>query len=162
MMRTVLALFAVVAAISAVADESREAELKARLPEIFARAAAHYKALDAAATPLMKDEKGQLRTPHGFSREKRALDMRSIYWWTSGHFPGSLWYLYEATGDAFFKDRATAWTEILAPVSKYRDNHDVGFMMCCSYGNARRILGTDRYSARPPSRSRRGMTTSLG
>ena len=147
MMKTVVALFAVVVAIWAVADESREAELKAALPGIFAKSAAHYKALDAAATPLMKDEKGQLRTPHGFSREKRALDMRSIYWWTSGHFPGSLWYLYEATGEAFFKDRATAWTEILAPVSKYRDNHDVGFMMCCSYGNARRILGTDRYDA---------------
>ena len=30
----------------------------------------------------------------------------------SGHFPGSLWYLYEATGDEFFKERATVWTEI--------------------------------------------------
>ena len=122
-----------------------EAELKAELPEIFAKSAAHYKALDAAATPLMKDAKGELRTPHGFKRATGELDMRSIYWWTSGHFPGSLWYLYEAAGDAFFKDRATAWTEILAPISKYDENHDVGFMMYCSYGNARRILKTDRY-----------------
>ena len=123
-----------------------EAELKARLPDIFAKSAAHYKALDAAATPLMKDAKGELRTPHGFRRETRELDMRSIFWWTSGHFPGSLWYLYEATGDAFFKDRAIAWTEILAPVSKYDKSHDVGFMVYCSYGNARRILKTDRYN----------------
>ena len=128
----------------------QESELKAALPDIFARSAAHYKALDAAATPLMKDEKGEPRTPHGILKWKTGrneLDMCSIYWWTSGHFPGSLWYLYEATGDAFFKDRATAWTEILAPVSKYRDNHDVGFMMYCSYGNARRLLKTDRYDA---------------
>ena len=73
--------------------------------------------------------------------------MRSIYWWTSGHFPGSLWYLYEATGDEFFKDRATAWTETLAPNSKVTDNHDVGFIMYCSYGNARRLLKTDKYDA---------------
>ena len=95
----------------------QEAELKAKLPEIFAKSAAHYKALDAAATPLMKNEKGELRTPHGFNRTTGELDMRSIFWWTSGHFPGSLWYLYEATGDAFLRDRATVWTEILAPVS---------------------------------------------
>ena len=124
-----------------------EAELKARLPDIFARSAAHYRALDAAATPLMKDGKGELRTPHGFNREKRELDMRSIYWWTAGHFPGSLWYLYEATGDGFFRERATAWTELLAPNSKVTDNHDVGFIMQCSYGNARRLLKTDRYDA---------------
>ena len=129
---------------------AQESELRAALPDIFAKSAAHYKALDAAASPLMKDEKGALRVPHGILKwktGKNELDMRSIYWWTSGHFPGSLWYLYEATGDEFFKDRATVWTEILAPVAKYRDNHDVGFMMYCSYGNARRILGTDRYDA---------------
>ena len=39
----------------------QETELKARLPEVFAKSAAHYRALDAAATPLMKDEKGNLR-----------------------------------------------------------------------------------------------------
>jgi len=125
-----------------------ESELAAKLPEIFAKSAAHYKALDAAATPLMKDEKGEFRTPHGiltWRTGKPELDMRSIFWWTSGHYPGSLWYLYEATGDSFFKDRATVWTEILAPVSTYEGNHDVGFMMYCSYGNARRLLKTEKY-----------------
>ena len=125
----------------------QEANLMAKLPAVFERSAAHYKALDAAATPLMKDEEGMPRMPHGFDRARRELDMRSIYWWTSGHFPGSLWYLYEATGDAFFKNRATAWTEILAPVSTYEGTHDIGFMMYCSYGNARRVLKTEKYDA---------------
>jgi len=128
----------------------QEAELKAKLPEAFAKAAAHYRALDAAATPLMRDAKGQPQVPHGWKKGadgQGALDMRSIYWWTSGHFPGSLWYLYEATGDAFFRDRATAWTELLRPVADYDGNHDVGFMMFCSFGNARRILKTDAYDA---------------
>ena len=132
-----------------------EAELRARLPEVFGKAAAHYRALDAEATPLRKGEmsrrdgrmNGDLYTPHGFKRDKRTLDMRSIYWWTSGHYPGALWYLYEATGDAFFRDRAKDWTEILAPNAKVTDNHDVGFIMYCSYGNARRLLKTEAYDA---------------
>ena len=78
-----------------------ESELAAKLPDIFAKSAAHYRALDAAATPLQKDAKGELRTPHGYRRDTGELDMRSICWWTAGHFPGSLWYLYEATGDYF-------------------------------------------------------------
>ena len=122
-----------------------ELALKAQLPAIFAKAAEHYRALDAAATPLMRDEKGGLRTPHGFKRDKRELDMRKNTWWTAGHFGGSLWYLYEATGDGFFKDRALVWTEILAENAKVTSNHDVGFIMNCSYGNARRLLKTDRY-----------------
>jgi len=129
------------------AGEVEEAALAASLPEVFAKSAAHYRALEAAATPLMKDAKGVCRTPHGWKAKDDALDMRDIYWWTSGHFPGSLWYLYEATGDEFFKTRATVWTEILAPVADYTGNHDIGFMIYCSYGNARRLLKTDKYDA---------------
>ena len=124
-----------------------EALLRSRLDEVFAKSAAHYRALDAAATPLMKDGKGELQLPHTYYRGKRELNMQSVFWWTSGHFPGSLWYLYEATGDAFFRDRALAWTEIVRPNAKVTDNHDVGFIMNCSFGNARRLLKTDRYDA---------------
>ncbi len=137
----------------------QEAKLKAMLPEVFAKSAAHYRAIDAAATPLMNagDVKeavphgdkphGERRVPHGWDAKTGKLDMRSIYWWTSGHFPGALWYLYEATGDGFFRDRATVWTESIAPNSKVSDNHDVGFIMNCSFGNARRLLKTDKYDA---------------
>ena len=136
-----------------------EIELDKKLPAVFEKSAAHYRAIDAAATPLMDkgDIKeavphgdkphGERRVPHGWDAKNGKLDMRSIYWWTSGHFPGSLWYLYEATGDEFFKERATVWTELVAPNSKVSDNHDVGFIMYCSFGNARRLLRTDRYDA---------------
>ena len=130
-----------------------EAELKARLPDIFAKSAAHYRALDAAATPLavsdvdLKEgaETTRLQGPHGFDRKTGKLDMRSVYWWTAGHYPGSLWYLFEATGDAFFRERATFWTERLAPNATADTNHDLGFIAMTSFGNARRLLGTDRY-----------------
>ncbi len=132
-----------------------EAKLQSMLPDVFAKSAAHYRAIDAAATPLMnagdasKEAKphGERLVPHGWNAKTGKPDMRSIYWWTSGHFPGSLWYLYEATGDDFFKDRAVVWTESIAPNSKVTDNHDVGFIMYCSFGNARRLLKTDKYDA---------------
>ncbi|MBE6398460.1 MAG: hypothetical protein E7046_15795, partial [Lentisphaerae bacterium] len=116
-----------------VAEGSGIAELKGKLPEIFAKSAAHYKALDAAVTPLMKNAEGQTMVPQGYKRDKKMYDMRGIVWWTSGHFPGSLWYLYEATGDDFFKERATVWTENLKPISTFKGNHDIGFMMYCSF-----------------------------
>ncbi len=119
-----------------------ERELAGRLEGIFAKAAEHYKALDAAATALSENGK---KVPHGFKRDKGVLDMRPVTWWTTGHYPGSLWYLYEATGDTFFKDRALAWTTILEPNKTNTAHHDTGFIMYCSYGNARRILGTDQY-----------------
>ena len=65
--------------------------------------------------------------------------------WTNGHFAGSLWLLYEATGDAYWKDEAIRWTEALAPNAKVDSHHDVGFIINCSYGNARRLLKTGRY-----------------
>ena len=140
---TALMMLALFAATANAAEDA----LLSRMPEIFAKAAEHYRALDAAATPLMKAGDAKGAVPHSWNAKTGKLDMRSIYWWTSGHFPGSLWYLYEATGDEFFKDRATAWTETLAPNSQVTDNHDVGFIMYCSYGNARRLLKTDRYDA---------------
>ncbi len=132
--------------VAAALANPQEAKLQAQLPEVFAKSAAHYRAIDAAAAPQMVED-GKTRVPHGWIAKKGALDMRHVYGWTSGHFPGSLWYLYEATGDEFFKERATVWTETLAPNSKVSSNHDVGFIMYCSYGNARRLLKTDKYDA---------------
>lgn len=123
-----------------------ELALKARLPDIFAKAAAHYKALAAAATPLMRNAKGKFRIPRSWSPE-RGLVMHGADDWTCGHYAGALWYLHEATGDGFFRDRAVVWTEILAPNAKRDNTHDLGFMMNCSYGNARRLLKADRYDA---------------
>lgn len=67
----------------------------------------------------------------------------SIYDWTSGFFPGSLWYAYELTGDESLKTEAIEYTNRMFPVSKYKDNHDIGFMINCSYGNAMRLAPND-------------------
>ena len=121
-----------------------EEALQGLLPSLFAMCAEHYKALDAAASARMRDSKGNFRFPRGWN-EKTGLRTTAIDDWTQGHYPGSLWFLYEATGDTFFRDRATAWTEILEPCKKIDYHHDTGFVMYCSFGNAKRILDTDKY-----------------
>lgn len=69
--------------------------------------------------------------------------LTGIYDWTSGFFPGSLWYAYELTGDEALKQQAIKYTNLLYPVRLYTGTHDLGFMMNCSYGNAERLSPND-------------------
>ncbi len=65
--------------------------------------------------------------------------------WVSGFFPGSLWYLYEATGDSLFRLYADNYTRRLDSVQYQTDTHDLGFMLFCSYGNGLRLTGNAHY-----------------
>ena len=69
----------------------------------------------------------------------------SMYDWTPGFFPGSLWYLYELTGDNTWRVRAEAWTAPLEKLKTFTGHHDIGFMMYCSYGNAERLASRPAY-----------------
>ena len=65
--------------------------------------------------------------------------------WTSGFFPGSLWYLYEFTKDDFWKKKAELYTKKLSKEQYNTQTHDVGFMINCSYGNGYRLIDTKDY-----------------
>ena len=52
--------------------------------------------------------------------------------WTTGFFPGSLWYGYELSGDEILKADARKFTLGLDAVQYYKDTHDVGFMLYSS------------------------------
>lgn len=71
----------------------------------------------------------------------------SAYDWTSGFFPGSLWYAYELTGNDVLKAQAIQYTTLLNPVRYYKGTHDLGFMINCSYGNAWRLAPNDSIKA---------------
>jgi len=60
-------------------------------------------------------------------------------WWCSGFFPGTAWYVFEYTGNDEIKAIAEKNTKKLAMVPENVDNHDIGFMIWCSYGNAYRL-----------------------
>lgn len=59
--------------------------------------------------------------------------------WTSGFFPGTLWYLYELSGDSAWLQPAIHYTEGMERIKYYRGNHDIGFMIYCSFGNGLRL-----------------------
>ncbi|RXK83895.1 glycoside hydrolase family 88 protein [Filimonas effusa] len=84
------------------------------------------------AFPRTVDKKGQLLST-------------DMYEWTSGFFPGALWYAYEATNDNELKAAAVKWTEKLSGLQYFTKHHDLGFMMYCSYGNAYRLTGNEQY-----------------
>ena len=76
--------------------------------------------------------------PHSMNKEGEVARMR-IRGWTAGFFPGTLWYLSEYTRDKALTDSARIFTKRMEPVKTFTDNHDIGFMMYCPYGNAYRL-----------------------
>jgi unsaturated chondroitin disaccharide hydrolase len=60
--------------------------------------------------------------------------------WTAGFFPGSLWYLFEATGDAKWKAAAQRYTALTAPAKFDKSQHDLGFILGTGYGNGLRLI----------------------
>ncbi len=65
--------------------------------------------------------------------------------WTSGFYVGSLWYLFEFSGNKSLFEEAGQRMRYLASEQYNTSTHDVGFMLYCSYGNALRITGDKDY-----------------
>jgi len=66
-------------------------------------------------------------------------------WWTSGFYPGSLWYLYAYFGDVSLMHEAHARTMPLAKEAENRSTHDLGFMLYNSFGNGYRLTKNPEY-----------------
>ncbi|MFY0713493.1 glycoside hydrolase family 88 protein [Seonamhaeicola sp. NFXS20] len=65
--------------------------------------------------------------------------------WTSGFFPGSLWYLYEHTKNEKWKIEAEKFTKALDSAQFVKWNHDVGFMIQNSFGQGYRLTENEAY-----------------
>jgi len=66
-------------------------------------------------------------------------------WWCSGFFPGVLWYVYENSQDAQVRNYAEMFTQRVEREKYTTNNHDVGFMLYCSFGNGLRLTGNKAY-----------------
>jgi len=60
-------------------------------------------------------------------------------WWTSGFFPGSLWYLFEYSADPTLAERARARTRAVEREKLNAGDHDIGFKIFNSFGNGWRL-----------------------
>jgi len=59
--------------------------------------------------------------------------------WTSGFYPGCLWYAYEISGDPRFERWASQWTASIEREKSNLETHDLGFRFMCSFGNGLRL-----------------------
>lgn len=65
--------------------------------------------------------------------------------WTSGFYPGILWYAYNATGNERWKEEAIKRTEVFEDFKNIKEHHDIGFMMFPAYGLGYEIGGKEEY-----------------
>lgn len=93
---------------------------------------------------LRTPSKGSAVMPHSLSKNGTP-SKGSIYSWTAGFFPGTLWYVSEYTNNKALQDSALVYTKKMEPAKTFTDNHDIGFMMYCSYGNANRFAPDKTY-----------------
>jgi unsaturated glucuronylhydrolase len=66
--------------------------------------------------------------------------------WCGGFWPGILWYDYEYSGDTLVRRQAERYTEALGYLADRPPfDHDLGFLVYCSYGNGYRLTGNPAY-----------------
>ncbi|WP_316831763.1 glycoside hydrolase family 88 protein [Pedobacter aquatilis] len=85
------------------------------------------------------------RMPKTYYAASNKWETSNTQWWCSGFFPGSLLYIYEYTKDTSTLAEAKKRLNVLEKEKHYTGNHDLGFMMFCSFGNAYRILKNPVY-----------------
>lgn len=86
---------------------------------------------------------GRFGAPIDLKDDKTTISYGDHTVWQGGFFQGSLWYLYELTGDEKYAETARRYTESISDVQYVTDNHDVGFICMCSFGQGLRLKGLD-------------------
>lgn len=66
-------------------------------------------------------------------------------WWCSGFYPGSLLYIYQQTKNPALLTEANRILGVLEKEKMNTTTHDLGFMMFCSFGNAKDIAPKPAY-----------------
>ena len=99
---------------------------------------------------VMIDEIAKARAANSELVSPRTLDKGNLKIvasrdWTSGFFPGVLWFLYEYTGDNQWKDRARTFTANIEREKWNSGTHDMGFKIYCSFGSGYRLTNDQQY-----------------
>jgi len=89
------------------------------------------------------DTTGNKVSPRTFENGKFKLVKSND--WTSGFFPGELWFLYDYTHDAKWLKQAEVYTAKIEKEQYNKGTHDLGFMINCSFGNAYRVTQKEAY-----------------
>ncbi len=85
-----------------------------------------------------------LLLPRGMTSEG-ALRLKPYHDWTSGFFPGSLWYLYKNSKSEKWKQNAIKFTAAVDSAKYLTNTHDLGFMINNSFGNGYSLIQNLEY-----------------
>ncbi|HEX3166977.1 MAG TPA: glycoside hydrolase family 88 protein [Chitinophagaceae bacterium] len=98
----------------------------------------------AAITGVTPGTAGQeLVSPKTLDSNK--LKLVSSRDWTSGFFPGVLWFLFEYTGKEQWKSDAEKYTANIEREKTNGSTHDMGFKVYCSFGTGYRLTKDAHY-----------------
>ncbi len=112
--------------------QSTSKEMAALISDQFSFASNQYKVLNKHVPADSM--------PKTYNAKTGRVESSNTKWWCSGFFPGSLLYIYEHTNDKAVLEIAKQRLSILEKEKHYTGNHDLGFMMYCSFGNAYRLF----------------------
>jgi unsaturated chondroitin disaccharide hydrolase len=87
--------------------------------------------------PKAKGNKADLVSPRTLDSAQLKLVVSRD--WTSGFFPGELWFLYEWTKKNEWKIQAQNFTANIEREKTNAGTHDMGFKIYCSFGNGYRL-----------------------
>lgn len=101
-------------------------------------------------TNKIKDVLSELKVydsfPRTISKGRKNWELVGVRDWCSGFWPGVLWYAYEFSKDKDIKLAAEKFTAPLKTIAySPASDHDIGFQVYCSYGNAYRLTGNAEY-----------------
>ncbi|HMR83573.1 MAG TPA: glucuronyl hydrolase, partial [Niabella sp.] len=116
---------------------SQKTDMSQLIEDNFAFANSQYKYMMTLTPPD--------KMPQSYNEQANKFIAHERTWWCTGFYPGSLWYIYEQTGDPAIKKEAERTLTVIEPNKTYTGNHDLGFMMYCSFGNAYRITKEASY-----------------
>nr|WP_121270349.1 glycoside hydrolase family 88 protein [Pedobacter schmidteae] len=123
--------------VSAQQANGKKEQMRQLIDQQFAFAEQQYKLL-AKNVPVQV-------MPKTYNAKTNKVETSDTKWWCSGFYPGSLLYIYEYTKDTATLKEAERRLSILEKEKHYTGNHDLGFMMFCSFGNAYRITKNPLY-----------------
>lgn len=93
--------------------------------------------------PKAKGGRAELVSPR--TLDKGELKLVASRDWTSGFFPGVLWFLHEYTGGEHWSTAARSYTANIEREKTNGTTHDMGFKVYCSFGTGYRLTGDPHY-----------------
>jgi hypothetical protein len=115
----------------------------ARQTKIMLAEIPEAKLAKAGAKGVTPGASGELVSPRTLdSMQLKLVPSRD---WTSGFFPGELWFLHEYTGKEEWKKQAQTFTSNIEREKTNGGSHDMGFKIYCSFGQGYRLTKEAHY-----------------